>query len=516
MKLTETTSYADAQARYSSQGLWDLFDGDREALNLAHECIDRHATDAKRVAVRIVRADGDDEILTFRQIADVSAQVAHWLAAEGVDKGDRVAVMLEPSLMFYAAVFGAIKHGAIAVPLFTLFGPDGVRLRVDDCTPKLIVTNAEKWPTVAGLGGRTRAVLDTDLAAAVAGLPTTIAYASGANDLAAFQYTSGTTRELPEAVRHSHRAIVTVANAALYATGIRPGDRFFCPSSPAWGHGMWHGTFAPLGLGIETGTFAGKFSPERLLEALEQYRITNLSAAATHYRMMMNCGTGPGRDYAIDKLSFTGEPIDSETAAYIEKLFGRPVCSIYGTTEVGVIIAAYPGASDFTPKPGSLGKPVPGVDVAVHRTDGTPTATDEIGEIVVRRRNTWIPTKDRGWIDADGYFFHGGRSDDVIISAGYTIGATEVEDALLRHPDVTEAAVIGVPDTLRGHVVKAFIVSRRQPGDAFVEEIQAFVRERLSQHEYPRHVAFVAELPKTPAGKVNRKVLREREAAHTR
>lgn len=512
MKLTETTSYADAQAHYSSERLWDLFDGDRAALNLAHECIDRHASDAARVAVRVVRADGDDEILTFRQIADASAQVAHWLAAEGVDQGDRIAVMLEPSLMFYAAVFGAIKRGAIAVPLFTLFGPDGVRLRVDDCTPKLIVTNAEKWPTVADLGDRTRAILDTDLAAAIAGLPTTVDYASAANDLAAFQYTSGTTRELPEAVRHSHRAIVTVANAALYATGIRPGDRFFCPSSPAWGHGLWHGTFAPLGLGIETGTFAGKFSPERLLQALEQYRITNLSAAATHYRMMMNCGTGPDHGYAIDKLSFTGEPIDSETATYIENLFGRPVCSIYGTTEVGVILAAYPGACDFTPKPGSLGKPVPGVDVAVHRPDGTPTATDEIGEIVVRRRDAWIPTKDRGWIDAEGYFFHGGRSDDVIISAGYTIGATEVEDALLRHPDVTEAAVIGVPDSLRGHVVKAFIVSGREPGDAFAEEIQAFVRDRLSQHEYPRHVAFVAELPKTPAGKVNRKVLRESEA----
>lgn len=512
MKLTETTSYAYAQAHYSSQGLWDLFDGNRDALNLAHECIDRHASDARRVAVRVVRADGNDEILTFRQIADASAQVAHWLAAEGVDKGDRVAVMLEPSLMFYAAVFGAIKRGAIAVPLFTLFGPDGVRLRVDDCKPKLIVTNAEKWPTVAGLGDRTRAILDTDLAAAIAGLPTTVEYASAANDLAAFQYTSGTTRELPEAVRHSHRAIVTVANAALYATGIRPGDRFFCPSSPAWGHGLWHGTFAPLGLGIETGTFAGKFSPERLLEALEQYQITNLSAAATHYRMIMNCGIGPDHDYAIDKLSFTGEPMDTETAAYIENLFGRPVCSIYGTTEVGVIIAAYPGARDFTPKPGSLGKPVPGVDVAVHRPDGTPTATDEFGEIVVRRRDTWIPTKDRGWIDAEGYFFHGGRSDDVIISAGYTIGATEVEDALLRHPDVTEAAVIGVPDTLRGHVVKAFIVSPRASGDAFAEEIQAFVRERLSQHEYPRHVAFVTELPKTPAGKVNRKILREREA----
>ena len=519
MKLTDLTSYADAQAHFSSARLWQLFDGDRDNFNLAAECIDRHAADPARVAVRVIRADipdpqgqASDEILTFRQIADTSSQVAHWLKHQGVEKGDRVAVMLEPSLAFYAAIFGAIKRGAIAVPLFTLFGPDGVRLRVADCTPKLLVTNAEKWDTTAGLASPTRAVLDTTMLSEIAGLPATYACSSAANDLAAFQYTSGTTRELPEAVRHSHRAIVTVTNAALYATGIRPGDRFFCPSSPAWGHGLWHGTFAPLGLGIETGTFAGKFSPERMLQALEQYRITNLSAAATHYRMMMNCGAGPNHSYSIEKLSFTGEPIDTETATYIEKLFGCPVASIYGTTEVGVILAAYPGARDFTPKPGSLGKPVPGVTVAVHRPDGTATAADEIGEIVVRRRDTWVSTKDRGWIDVDGYFFHGGRSDDVIISAGYTIGATEVEDALLRHPDITEAAVIAAPDTLRGHVVKAFIVSPRAANDAFTAEIQAFVRERLSQHEYPRQVVYVTDLPKTPAGKVSRKALRDREA----
>jgi len=513
LKLTEFVSFADAQSHFSSERLWELFDGDRDQLNLAHECIDRHADDPARVAVRVVRADGADEILTFREIADASAQVAHWLCDQGTAKGDRVAIMLEPSLAFYAAVFGAIKAGAIAVPLFTLFGSEGVRLRVADCTPKLLITNEEKWNATRGLDDLTTTVLVNDMMAACSGLPTAYEYASGADELAAFQYTSGTTRDLPEAVRHPHRAIVTVANAALYATGVRPGDRFFCPSSPAWGHGLWHGTFAPLGLGIETGTFAGKFSPERLLQALEQYEITNLSAAATHYRMMMNCGAGSKHTYAIEKLSFTGEPIDTETARYIEGLFGQPVCSIYGTTEVGVIIAAYPGAPDFTPKPGSLGKPVPGVQVSVLKPNGNPAAVDEIGEIAVCRRDKWMPTKDRGWIDADGCFFHGGRSDDVIISAGYTIGATEVEDVLLVHPDVIETAVIGAPDDLRGHVVKAFVVSRRAASCAFTEELKAFVRTRLSQHEYPRQIEYVTDLPKTPAGKVNRKVLRDRDAA---
>ena len=512
MKLTDYTTHADAQRYYASARLWELFDGDREHLNLAHECIDRHAGEPDRVAVRVVRGDGNDEILTFQDIARVSSRFAHWLDRLGVAKGDRIAIMLEPSLPFYAAVFGAIKQGAVAVPLFTLFGPDGVRLRVDDCRPAHLVTNADKWSTTRSLQD-TQVHLDSDVMAAISELPSTYHINSRANDMAAFQYTSGTTRDLPDAVKHTHRAVVVVTNAALYATGIRPGDRFFCPSSPAWGHGMWHGTFAPLAMGVETGTFAGRFSPERLLEALAQYQITNLSAAATHYRMMMNCGTGRAHDYNITKLSFTGEPIDTETARYTQELFGVPVCSMYGTTEIGVILAGYPGASDFEFKAGSLGRPVPGVDVGVLGPDGTPCPVDEIGEIMVRRRDGWVSTRDRGWVDSDGYFFHAGRADDVIISAAYTIGAIEVEDTLLKHADVIEAAVIGVPDALRGQVVKAFVVSGREEDRDFISELQEFVRERLSAHEYPRHIEFVDALPKTPAGKVNRKALRDRGAA---
>jgi len=298
--------------------------------------------------------------------------------------------------------------------------------------------------------------------------------------------------------------------AALYGTGIRPGDRFFCPSSPAWGHGLWHGTLAPLALGIETGVYAGRFDAERLLRALQDFQTTNLSAAATHYRMMRQSGAAPRYHYSLLKLSFTGEPIDSDSQAFAEQTFGTRLCSMYGTTEVGVILANYPGAADFAAKPGALGKPVPGVKVEVQRSDGRVCPPGEIGEIKVWRHNEWFPTKDRGWVDADGFFFHAGRADDVIISAGWTMSAAEIEDILMRHPSVREAAAIGVPDTQRGHVVKAFIVSEN-PHDRLAQELQDFVRTRLSQHEYPRIIAFVSELPKTPAGKVNRKVLREQE-----
>jgi acetyl-CoA synthetase len=510
--LTDYTGYADAHRHFSSAALWSLFDGDRQSLNIAVECLDRHAASG-RVAVRVAHADGRDETLTFRDLAEWSARVAHWLAGRGVATGDRVAIMLEPSLAFYAALFGAIKRGAIAVPLFTLFGPDGVRLRVEDCAPKLLLTNAEKAETGRAVAGLDVVVADDELMASLATLPTQYEARSGPDDLAVFQYTSGTTRELPAAVRHPQRAIVALMVAALYGTGIRPGDRFFCPSSPAWGHGLWHGTLAPLALGVTTGTMAGKFDPVRMLRALQEYDVTNVAAAATHYRMLKSSGQAGAYRYGIRKLSFTGEPMDSATRAFVEATFGTRVCSMYGTTEVGVILADYPGAADYAVKPGALGKPVPGVRVEVQDAEGRPCPPDQIGEIKVWRRDAWFPTKDRGHVDSDGYFYHAGRADDVIISAGWTMSAIEIEDVLLRHPDVREAAVIGVADALRGQVVKAFIVSARGGDDAFARELQNFTRTRLSQHEYPRRVAFVAALPKTPAGKVNRKALRESETS---
>ena len=510
-KLTDYTSYADAQANFSPAKLWELFEGNRERLNIAHECIDRHAGRSS-TAVIVIHADGPDEVLTFREIADASSRFAHYLTGEGVQAGDRVAIMLEPSRAFYTAVFGTMKLGAIAVPLFTLFGPDGVKLRVDDCSPRLIVTNAQKAPGLAGIGAKI-VVADDAFLSGLERFPSQFTPDTAADALALFQYTSGTTRELPEAVKHTHRAIVTLMVAALYGTGLRPGDRFICPSSPAWGHGLWHGTLAPLALGITIGAYAGKFNPERLLAALQQHQFTNISAAATHYRMIRNSGAAPSYRYAIEKLSFTGEPIDSETADFVELTFGRPACSMYGTTEIGVILVSYPGAGDFVVKPGSLGKPIPGGRVEVHDTEGRSCAPGVAGELKVWRHGNWIATKDLGRIDEDGYFYHGGRADDVIISAGWTMSAVEIEDAILKHPQVREAAAIGVADALRGQVVKAFVVTDRAGDEAFQHEIQDVVRQRLSHHEYPRVVSFVTELPKTPAGKVNRKVLREREQA---
>ncbi|MBI5911490.1 MAG: AMP-binding protein [Betaproteobacteria bacterium] len=511
-KLTDYTGFADAQKQFSADKLWQLFDGNRARLNIAHECIDRHV-DGERTAVIIAHADGHDEILSFRELAEQSSRFAHYLAAEGVAAGERIAVMLEPSRPFYVAIFGAMKLGAIAVPLFTLFGPDGIRLRVEDCSPALLVTNLDKAQISTGIGNIKVVVADEKFMTGLGRYSSGFIPNTRADDFAIFQYTSGTTRELPEAVKHTHRSIVTLMLAALYGTGVRPGDRFLCPSSPAWGHGLWHGTLAPLALGITIGAYSGKFSAERLLRALQDHRFTNMAAAATHYRMMRNAGVAGRYRYFLEKLSFTGEPIDSETEKFVQTTFGHPVCSMYGTTEVGVILVSYPGARDFMVKPGSLGKPVPGVRVEVQDANGVPCAPGVTGELKVWRRDCWIATKDLGRVDEEGYFYHGGRADDVIISAGWTMSAVEIEDAVLKHPDVLEAAAIGVPDPLRGQVVKAFVVSNRPGDDTFAREIEDLVRSRLSQHEYPRQIAFVTALPKTPAGKVNRKVLRAREQA---
>lgn len=510
--LTDFQSYADAQAQFSSAKLWELFDGDRESFNIAHECVDRHASSEKEALI-VARADGEDEVVTYAELAADSSRFAHYLEEQGIQRGDRVAIMLEPSRAFYTAMFGVIKRGAIAVPMFTLFGPDGIRLRVNDCQPALLVTNAQKAEDArSGNSALPVQIYDQAFADSLQLLSPQYEVRSRPDDLAVFQYTSGTTRELPEAVKHTHRALVTLMVAALYGTGLRPGDRFFCPSSPAWGHGLWHGTLAPLALGLTVGAYSGRFNPVRLLQALSTHRFTNMSAAATHYRMVKNCGEADRYPCFFEKLSFTGEPIDDDTADFIQRTYGLEVCSMYGTTEIGVVLASYPGAPDFPVKRGSLGKPVPGTRVEVHDAEGKPCDVGVTGQLMVWRRGEWVPTKDLGRIDADGYFYHGGRADDVIISAGWTMSAVEIENVMLMHPDVLEAAAIGVPDELRGQVVKGFVVSRREGSEAFVNELQDLVRNKLSQHEYPRHVVFVAELPKTPAGKVHRKVLREREA----
>jgi len=506
VKLLDVNSYPEILRGFSWEKLWALFDGNREVLNLAHECIDRHR--GKGTAISVKFDTGHSEHYTFDTISRSSSQFAHWLEQRGIGRGDRVAIMLEPGFEYYTCMFGAIKRGAIAVPLFTLFGPDALALRIADCSPKLLLSMGDSVALSAQFPGLDVVTPDRQWRAELESLADTYQTTTRADDLAVFQYTSGTTRALPEAVKHTHRAVVTVMIAALYGTGLRPGDRYFCPSSPAWGHGLWHGTIAPLALGIHVGAYAGKFDAQRILEALAEFAVDNMAAAPTVYRMLRNSGLVENYPIRLRKLSYTGEPLDSSTAQFLTEKLGVIPCSMYGSTEVGVILVNYPGVRDYQVQPGALGKPAPGWDVDIIDAQGMPVPDGVTGEIAVRRKGEWFYIKDRGYRNEDGYFYHAGRSDDVIISAGWTMSAVEIEDTLLTCAGVAEAAVVGVADDLRGQVVRAYIVSRGAE-TLSAEAIQGYLKERLSRHEYPRQVRFVQALPKTPAGKIDRKVLKE-------
>ncbi|MBO0690922.1 MAG: AMP-binding protein [Candidatus Dormibacteraeota bacterium] len=505
--LLRVSSYQDALDRFSWDGLWALFDGSRDWLNIAFECVDRH--EAEATAARILRPDGGVDELSFGALSTASAQFAHALERRGVDRGAAVGILLEPSPEFYTALFGTLKRGAVAVPLYTLFGPDAVRERLDDCEAALLVVD-EAGEGVAARLETPHLTFGAQLWNELGSLPGTYTCATAAADAAVLQYTSGTTRQLPEAVPHDHRAVVTLARAALFALGLKPGDRYLCPSSPAWGHGLWHGTIAPLSLGIGVGAYAGRFSVDRLLDGAAQLAATNLAAASTVYRMIL--ASGRARELrGLQKASYTGEDLDAAAQGEFQETVGIPICGMYGTTETGVVLANYPGFSGYAPRPGALGKPVPGCDVAVLGPDGSVLAPGAVGELAVWRRSAWVRARDLGSQDEDGYFRYAGRADDVIISGGWTISPLEVERALLRHPAVHDAAVVGVPDDLRGHVVKAFVIADH--GDpALALELQDLVRDTLGRHEYPRQVEFVAQLPRTANGKKDRRALRSRSA----
>ena len=504
--LVESTSYQDVIERFKWSDLWDLFGGNAESLNIANECLDRHREAG--AAVNLRKSDGTYEVLTFTDLSMWTSRFAHYLDEIGVQGGEAVAVMLEPSLGFYTALFGAIKHGAAAVPLFPLFGPDAIRMRLNDCRAKVLVVGAERSDLAGLIDGINVIVLNDSLLGGLARFPSEYQASTRADDIAVLQYTSGTSRQLPEAVRHSHRAIVTVMIAALFGVGLKPADKYFCPSSPAWGHGLWHGTIAPWALGIGTGAYAGRFAPISLVDCLRHFEIDNLAAAGTVYRMMLRDGV---LQYAprLKKASYTGESLDAKTLAILHDELATPVCGMYGTTETGVIVANFPGFEDYEGRLGALGKPVPGWEVAVLDAQENPVESGTTGEICVRRRGSWFRSKDLARWDEDGYLWYLGRADDIIISAGWTISPIEVENALVQHQDVIEAAVVGVPDPVRGQVLKAFVVSRGLAPN-LESELKDLVRTKLSPHEYPRYVEFVTELPKTTSGKVNRRELRAR------
>jgi acetyl-CoA synthetase len=509
MRITDYKSYAEASKNFTWDKIWELFDGNREQFNIAHECIDRHI--GQGTAVRIKFADGHTEKYTFDEISNLSSQFANALEDEDIQFGDRVAIMLEPSLEFYVSLFGTVKRGATVVPCFTLFGPEALQHRIKDSGAKLLVTTEDKVSLMGAVPVQRIITTGSEFQDWIGKQSKTYTRTreTSGNDVAIIQYSSGTTRKFPEGIDHYHRSVALLAPSAVFAMGLKKGDRFFCPSSPAWGNGLWYGTFTALFLGIAVGALAGRFNEETLLQALEEFEINNFHAAPTVSRRLIKSGSMDNFNLKLNKISFSGEAMDLETFNYLKDKFGVSPCSLYGTTEVGCIIVNCAGFPDWEVKPGSMGKPLPGLDIRVVDKKGNSVPPDTIGEIVMNRRGKLFPVKDSAVIDADGYYWHKGRSDDVIISSGWTISPTEVEDTLLKHAEIEEAAVIGVPDKDRGQIVKAVVKVRRQrPG--LEQDIKDYVKERLSKHEYPRIIEFMDDLPKTPKGNIKKQELIER------
>lgn len=499
-------TYEEAAKHFNWNERWEVFDKPREKLNIYHECVERHAPD--KTAVRLKNSDGRTDTCTFAELSRWSSQFANLLKKHGVNEGDRVGVVLNPSLEYYASFYGTLKRGGVVVPCYALLGPEGLEYRLQDSRTKVVIIGRDR----ADLAARVveKVIVAEEFFAEIGGEETHFETApTSADTMAVIQYSSGTTG-LPKAVLYNHGAVSVTAVYVKFWLGLRDGDRSMCTSSPAWGHGIWYGTVGPLIFGNGIGAYSGKFIPEVLLQALEEFEITVVTAIPRVYTMVMNCGRLDDYRLKLRRLTYTGSAMDRKTQEYFYDKLGTVPASNYGNTEVGPIVIDF-DFPDYKAKIGSAGKPMFGTKVGVIDAAGNSLPAGQVGELAVWRKENWNPVGDTGYLDEEGYVWSFGRSDDVIKSSGYRIGPFEIECVLEKHPAVAEAAVIGSPDEERGEIVKAFIVTSRHPSDELKLELQEYVKNRLSFHEYPRQIEFVKELPRTPDGKLKRKALKLRE-----
>ncbi len=507
-------SYEDAKERFHWSERWSLFDGSKEHFNIAHECIDRHPPDG--TAIRIKFADGHAEMYTFGQFSDYTKRFANHLERRGITFGDRVAILLFPSIELYVAMMGTFRRGAAAVMCFPLFGPEAINFRLEKSEAKAIVTTKAMEDMIDPELARRldlKVIYADDLVERLHEESTLYEWKTDVNTLCMMQFSSGTTGA-PKSVMYRHGAITLAGVVMKLGNGLKPDDTYFCPSSPGWGHGIWYGTIAPLIHGKAIGTFSGKFDTELVLEALRDWGVTNMAAISSHYRLIMDSPNVESYKLKIKKINYTGEAMTKALIEKIHRLWGIYPFVQYGTTEAGPIAMDFAGFDNWVAKPGSLGKPmIGGVRVAIIDEQEKEVAPGTIGQVALWKDNTWVKIGDSAYADEDGYLWYVSRIDDVIISAGYTIGPVEVEGAVNQHPSVEECAVVGSPDRDRGDLVKAIIVLKpgHEATPALADEIKSFVRTKLSKHEYPREIEFIEALPKTPDGKIKRKQLKERE-----
>ena len=546
--MTYDSIYESVTELYDRERSWDelVTVGDRESLNVAEEALGRHG-DSEKTGLRLRDFEtGSNETYSFAELNAASNRVANYLD-EHAGPRDRVAAMLPAQLELYAVAYGTIKAGRIYVPLAPLFGPEALQYRLADSGAAVLVTASEHVPkldgdtvpdleTVIVVDGTDELDLD-DRPDDIDIVPYDAVRRSESefrsvethpSDTYAIKYTSGTTGQ-PKGCPSTHEGTVRLHSYLEHVVDVRSTDNYFVAASPAWSYGFTAGMLAAGLRGTAAGCYRGPFDSEQLLETFEQFDVTNAMVPPTGLRKLRASSVSPD-DYDVDLrvLVSAGESLDESTVEWCASAFGTRPLDAYGQTESGMVVANYP-FPDWKIKPGSMGKPVPGYEVALLDEDGNDVGIGEVGEIAVKRGEStrtsgywgrpeasvaaysgrWWRTGDLAKRDEDGYFWYVSRADQVIISAGYRIGPEEVEETLMKHDAVKEVAVVGAPHETRGSVVKAIVVpaSSATPSEALASDLQSFARSRLSKHEYPREIEFVEELPKTSSGKIKRSEL---------
>lgn len=521
-----------------------LLNGSLDALNACEECCDRYAT-TDRVALYWQSKEGEKKQYTFKQLKDYSSQFANYLKSQGVQRGDRISGLLPRNVELLITILAAWRIGAVYQPLFTAFGPKAIEHRVQLAKSKFVVTNLNNRPkldevqdcpqiiSIADATGNPLADGDLDFWQVLNQQSNQCdCVMLNINDPFLLMFTSGTTG-LAKPLEVPLKALIAFALYMQNAVGLAEDDAFWNIADPGWAYGLYYAITGPLMLGHATLFYEGAFTPESLIQIVQEYNITNLAGAPTAYRLMMAADQEKMASLKgqFRRVSSAGEPLNPEVIRWFKQVLDAPIYDHYGQTEVGMVVCNH-HSLNHSVKAGSAGFASPGYRIAVVDEQGQPLATDTPGILAVdldqsplmwfggyqeSRKSPFVGryylTGDTAEIHADGSMSFVGRSDDVITTSGYRIGPFDVESALLEHDAVIEAAVVGVPDPERTEVVKAFIVLAQgfNATDDLAEELSLFVKKRLSAHAYPRLVEFVTELPKTPSGKIQRFLLRNQE-----
>jgi acetyl-CoA synthetase len=538
--------YADAYKSFRLEAEEAKLDGNLERLNACVECCDRWPAD--RVALEWEDQHGNKAQLTFGELKERAGRFANVLKSLGVGSGDVVACMLPRVPDLFSVALGTWRAGAVYQPLFTAFGPKAIEQRLGTSKAKLVVTDPANRPKLDEVPGAPRVAVTTPISAPSAiragdiGFAGEMAAASpefapvmrSGDDLFLLMSTSGTTGA-PKGVPVPLKALIAFRTYMTDAVDLRPGDTFWNIADPGWAYGLYYAVTGPLLLGHATTFYDGPFTPESTYGMIARRGITNLAGSPTAFRLLIAAGPEPAAPAKgrLRAVSSAGEPLNPEVIRWFAEHLSAPINDHYGQTENGMMVNNHHGL-DHDIRVGSAGAPMPGYRMVVLDDEGRELGPHQPGTLAVDLKNSparWFSgylnqetpaiaggyyrTYDTVELEDTGHITFVGRNDDVITSSGYRIGPFDVESALIEHPAVMETAVIGKPDAERTEIVKAYVVLKSgfAAGDALAEELRLHVRKRLSAHAYPREIAFVEQLPKTPSGKIQRFLLRNAEKA---